>query len=156
MKALVISDTHIPTRLKEFPPDLIDLFKNVDQVIALGDFVDMQTVLIIKGLKQNFQAVHGNMDYPDVKEYLPPKKVFATENIRIGICHGWGPPFRIRERIVNLFKEKPDVILYGHTHLFDDSLHNDVRFLNPGAVCDGSCALLEIDGGAIRFEQIRF
>ena len=87
---------------------------------------------------------------------LPPKKVFATENIRIGICHGWGPPFRIRERVVNLFKEKPDVILYGHTHLFDDSLHNDVRFLNPGAVCDGSCALLEIDGGAIRFEQIRF
>lgn len=86
MKILVISDIHVPTRLKEIPPALVDTFKEVDQVVALGDFVDMETVLTIKGLKQNFQAVHGNMDYPDVKEYLPSKKVLSSKTLGLGFA----------------------------------------------------------------------
>ncbi len=39
--------------------------------------------------------------------------------------------------------------LFGHTHVFFDGVVNGMRLINPGALCCGSYAVVEIDGDNI-------
>lgn len=150
---LVMSDTHIPTRQEELPDIIFKELENCEGVIALGDFVDIDTVMILKKTAKNFYGVHGNMDFPDVKDYLPFSTLLQIEGVTLGLCHGWGAPWGIRKRILSHFKEKPDIILFGHTHEFEDSVENGVRFLNPGtATKGGTFGILIVDGRNVKFD----
>lgn len=158
MKLLLLSDIHIPVYLKSLPKDLIDLAKKVDAVIGLGDYVDLNTVLELRAISKNFYGVHGNMDEIDVKEILPQVLTVRFGSLDVGFCHGWGPPYQIRERIFKLFEEKPRMIFYGHTHFVDDSELDGVRFINPGSFGEnGSFASVEIcdQGLKINFGKLR-
>lgn len=153
MKILLVSDLHVPTRLPSLPSELLHLTEQADLVVATGDFVDLQTVLLLKESSKQFYAVHGNMDDVEVKEYLPSQMLVQFEALRIGICHGWGSPQSIRERILRVFHDKPDVIFYGHTHEFDNSFLESVRFINPGSFCDNkSFALVDICNSQVKVE----
>ena len=68
---LVISDTHVPIYQRDVPGVIYDIARSVDGVLALGDFVDLDTVLALEAVSKVFHGVHGNMDQIDVKEYLP-------------------------------------------------------------------------------------
>lgn len=145
MKLLLLSDIHIPIYLKSLPKCLVEIAKEVDAVIGLGDYVDLNTVLELRAISKNFYGVHGNMDEIDVKESLPQVLTVHLGSFDVGLCHGWGPPYQIRERILKLFEEKPRVIFYGHTHFIDDSELDGVRFINPGSFGEnGSVAIVEI------------
>lgn len=157
MKLLLLSDTHVPVYLKSLPKSLADLAKEVDTVVGLGDYTNLNTVLELKAISKNFYGVHGNMDEIDVKENLPQVLVVRFGPFDVGLCHGWGPPYQIRERILNLFEEKPQVIFYGHTHFIDDSELKNVRFINPGSFGEnGSVAIVEICGQmlAVNFKKL--
>jgi len=152
---LVISDTHVPVYQRDLPPVIYEIAKEVDGVIALGDFVTLDTVLALESITHVFYGVHGNMDDFDVKSHLPSKKVIMIEGVTLGLTHGWGPPFDIRERIYQLFldTEGLDVVLYGHTHQPFDGVEKGIRFLNPGtATPGGSYAILTISGRDVKFE----
>lgn len=150
---LVISDLHVPTRQSEIPGIFLEILDEVDGVIALGDFVNLDTVLFFQQSTRNFFAVHGNMDEYDVKNYLPDRKLVLISGLTVGLCHGWGSPYGIRRRIVELFKEKPQLILYGHTHVPDETSENGILFLNPGsAMKGGSYGLLKIENTEVNFE----
>jgi len=152
---LVISDTHVPSYQRDLPAKVYELAKDLDGVIAVGDFVDLDTVLAIEAISKVFHGVHGNMDYIDVKEYLPERKVIRIEGVNIGLIHGWGAPFDIRERIYKRFLdvEDLDVIIYGHTHEPFDGVERNIRFLNPGAATPGGTyAILTLDGGKVTFQ----
>ncbi|PLV59814.1 metallophosphoesterase [Thermotoga sp. KOL6] len=151
-KFLVISDMHIPVRMANLPDEVLDYLKDYDGVIGLGDYVDLDTVILLEKLSKEFYGVHGNMDYPDVKEHLPFSKMLLIEGVTIGMCHGWGAPWDLKERLLKLFKEKPKVILFGHTHEPEDTMKAGVRFLNPGSLAEGSYGVLIIDGGEVKFE----
>jgi len=145
MKLLLVSDTHVPVYLRSLPSSLIELAKQMDVVVGLGDYVDLNTVLELKSVSRNFYAVHGNMDEIDVKETLPQTLTVHIAGLNVGLCHGWGPPQQIRERILKLFEEKPHVVFYGHTHFPDDSHIEETRFVNPGSFGEnGSVAVVEI------------
>jgi len=151
-KFLVVSDLHIPTRNSDVPEIILNLVKEVDGIIGLGDYVSMDVVGLFKGLTV-FHGVHGNMDFPDVKDFLPFNKLMVIENVKVGLCHGWGPPWGIEERILETFDERPDVILFGHTHYSADKTIGGVRYLNPGATeKGGSFGILTLDGGKVVFE----
>lgn len=153
MNILLISDIHVPTRLPVLPNELLRLAEQFDLVIAVGDFVDLQTVLALKASSKQLYAVHGNMDDVQVKEHLPSKLLVQFESVRVGICHGWGSPQQIRERILSTFDDKPGVLFYGHTHKTDDSFLGSVRFINPGSFCDDrSFALVEICNSQLKIE----
>lgn len=153
MNILLISDLHVPTRLSVLPDELLRLAEQFDSVIAVGDFVDLQTVLALKASSKHLYAVHGNMDDVQVKEHLPSKMLVQFESVRVGICHGWGSPQQIRERILSIFDDKPGVLFYGHTHRIDDSFLGSVRFINPGSFCDDrSFALVEICNSQLKIE----
>ncbi|KAF2957604.1 metallophosphatase [Thermotoga sp. Ku-13t] len=157
MKLLLVSDTHVPTYLRSLPNNLIELARQVDVVIGLGDYIDLNTVLELKSVARNFYGVHGNMDDIDVKDTLPQFLMVHLGGFNIGLCHGWGPPYQLRERILKLFEEKPHVIFYGHTHFPDDSLLGNVRFINPGSFGEnGSFAVVEICDSRLKvsFERL--
>jgi len=154
-KFLVVSDTHVPVYQKDLPAKIYELTKELDGVIAVGDFVNLDTVLTLETLSKGFHGVHGNMDHIDVKEHLPERKVIRVEGVNIGLIHGFGAPFAIRERIYKKFLdvEDLDVIIYGHTHEPFDGMERNIRFLNPGsATPGGTYAILTLDGGKVIFQ----
>ena len=153
-KFLVISDTHVPIYQNDIPGSIYDLAKRVDGLIALGDFIDLDTVLALEGISRVFHGVHGNMDHIDVKDYLPDSKILLVEGLTIALTHGWGPPWDIRKRLFKKFAfDDVDVIIYGHTHEPFDGVEFGKRYLNPGtATPGGTYAIMEVDGRDLRFE----
>ncbi|SHH52607.1 metallophosphoesterase family protein [Thermosipho atlanticus] len=149
-KYLVISDLHIPTRCKEIHPNLIELAKKCDGIFALGDFVNIDTVIYLQSLNKNFFAVSGNMDEYDVKDYLPLQKIVKIGKFNIGMVHGSGSHFNIHKRIINWFPNDTNIILFGHSHSPTDLLYGGKRFLNPGTAMK-TYGILEITDKDIYF-----
>jgi len=143
MKIAVLSDIHYPTRLREIP-DLSDLLVSADQIFILGDIVSSKVLDIIKLLGKPINCVYGNMDETDIVNGYPSHLFLKLMNFKIGLIHGWGAPFGIRKKITQVFKEKPDLILYGHTHQKYDKVENSIRYINPGAFCDGEYCMINI------------
>jgi putative phosphoesterase len=78
------------------------------------------------------EAVHGNMDDPELKASLPERAVVEAEGLRIGLVHDPGPAHGRHERLAEWFPGC-DVIAYGHTHLPEVTRHGDVWIVNPGS-----------------------
>ena len=157
MKVGVISDTHIPNRAKEIPEKVIELFSDAALILHAGDIVDKSVIEKLETIAK-VEVVKGNMDKPDVP--FPVKKVLNVEAIKIGLIHGFGPPFGIRNRIRKEFDEI-DIIVYGHSHKPYNKTENGVLFFNPGTPTDkifaiyNSVGILEIKGDGVKGQIIR-
>ncbi|MDO8726429.1 MAG: metallophosphoesterase family protein, partial [Candidatus Methanoperedens sp.] len=77
MKIIAISDTHIKfgSITDHLPGDLVDRMKKADMIIHAGDFVRKKAYDELSALCR-LEAVHGNMDDPELKDILPERKVF--------------------------------------------------------------------------------
>ena len=157
MKVGVISDTHIPNRAKEIPGKIIELFSDAALILHAGDIVDKSVIEELETIAK-VEVVKGNMDEPDIP--FPVKKVLNVEAIRIGLIHGFGSPFGIRNRIRKEFDEI-DIIVYGHSHKPYNKTENGVLFFNPGTPTDkifalyNSVGILEIKGDSVKGQIIR-
>ena len=157
MKVGVISDTHIPNRAKEIPEKVIELFSDAALILHAGDIVDKSVIEELETIAK-VEVVKGNMDEPDIP--FPVKKVLNVEAIRIGLIHGFGSPFGIRNRIRKEFDEI-DIIVYGHSHKPYNKTENGVLFFNPGTPTDkifalyNSVGILEIKGDSVKGQIIR-
>jgi uncharacterized protein len=78
------------------------------------------------------EAVHGNMDEPELKAMLPERAVVVAEGLRIGLVHDAGPAQGRYDRLVEWFPGC-DVVAYGHTHLPEAARHGGVWIVNPGS-----------------------
>jgi len=129
MKIGVISDTH----LKEVNSHLIDIYTNyfsdVDMIIHAGDIISEEIVDFLS--QKPLHIVHGNMDNFDIKKKFPKKKILEVHGFRLGLIHGWGPPFGIEKRIRPEFTDV-HAIIYGHSHKSANHIDNGVIFFNPG------------------------
>ena len=104
--------------------------------------------------------VHGNSDPVELRETLPYVETIKVEEIEIGITHpAWGGPEFPPEELFKDFNNKPDVILFGHTH---EPLNDHIEgtlFVNPGQgyksfMVDGTMAVLTINKKEITVEII--
>jgi len=154
LKLLVVSDTHIPERLKELPEEILDAAKDADGIIHAGDFTGEEALWLFRGMGPPLYAVRGNMDVPGVAKALEDKLVFELGGVKIGLIHGFGPPEGLHQRVRKLLPDDLDVLVFGHSHV--PMLENDsgLLILNPGALSSGrrSYALLFIDDGEARGE----
>jgi putative phosphoesterase len=78
------------------------------------------------------EAVHGNMDEPELKATLPERAVVEAEGLRIGLVHDPGPAQGRHDRLVEWFPGC-GVVAYGHTHLPEVTRHRDLWIVNPGS-----------------------
>lgn len=137
MKIGVISDTHIANKSEHVPGIILDVFKQMDMVIHAGDMVDLRVVEELKSACPKIIAVAGNMDQDEVRKRYPEKEVFEISGYKIGVMHGCGSPLNLVELLKNAFKQdKPDIIVFGHSHKPMNEFIDGVLFFNPGSATD--------------------
>jgi uncharacterized protein len=78
------------------------------------------------------QAVHGNMDEPELRAELPERRIVEAEGVRIGLVHDAGPAGARHERLLGWFP-RCDVVAYGHTHVPELARAGGAWIVNPGS-----------------------
>lgn len=160
MKIGVISDTHIPDRCEHIPKVVLDAFKRVDLIVHAGDIVNLEALEELKSVCPKVFAVAGNMDSQAVVKKFPLKDVFEISGFKLALMHGRGAPVNLVELLKDTFKtEKPDVIIFGHSHKAMNKFVDGILFFNPGSATDclSGCAsygIIEI-GAAINAKIIK-
>ncbi len=118
-KIVILSDTHIPVRAVKIPEQITEQFKDADLIIHAGDFQAIEVTNLLQNYG-NFVGVCGNMDSDDVADKLPERVIINIKNnnkeFKIGVTHGSGPPEGLYVRVLHFFEEKPDCIIFGHSH----------------------------------------
>jgi len=142
----IITDTHIPQRLKALPPRVFEVFRGVDRILHAGD-ISSRRVLDQLAEIAPVDAVAGNADL--LKRGLPLTRVIEVEGRRIGLVHGHGGWSRylrskVRDRfgydqehylkIVHGSFGAVDAVVFGHTHRFYRAQRSGVLLFNPGPI----------------------
>ena len=158
MRIGIISDTHLSSGNCALPEKLAAEFKSCGIIIHAGDMVET-CVLDELGKIGKVDAVYGNMDSYSVKSKLEYKKTMVVEGKKICVMHGYGHPDKLEEVLKNeFFSEKPDIIIFGHSHAPKNEYIDGVLFFNPGSATDTvfapyrSYGIIEIDKGEIKAE----
>jgi putative phosphoesterase len=152
VKIGVISDTH-----GYLDPRVENLFQGVDHILHAGDIGYASIILELEFIAP-VTAVNGNNDTDlSFKE---------TECVELGgkkiLLHHIVNPRELSDRISSrIAREKPDLVVFGHSHKPYSDTMNGVLFFNPGYAgkpkfgAERSVALLEIDEKGIRPKFIR-
>ncbi len=142
----IITDTHIPQRVKALPPRVFEVFRGVDRILHAGD-ISSQRVLDQLAEIAPVEAVAGNADL--FRHRLPLARVIEVEGRRIGLVHGHGGWLRylrskVRDRfgfneehylkIVHSSFGPVDAIVFGHTHRFYRVERSGILLFNPGPI----------------------
>ncbi|HEY2084322.1 MAG TPA: metallophosphoesterase family protein [Verrucomicrobiae bacterium] len=152
MKIGVISDTH-----DFFDPRIPELFEGVEHIIHAGD---VGTSAILTELEQiaPVTAVSGNTD-----SMLPLKEIEVFELGRHKfllqhIVQPHTPAVLLSDRVR---REKPDAIVFGHTHKPFNQTIEGIWYFNPGYAgktrfgMDRSVAVLHFQRGKIKPEFLK-
>jgi putative phosphoesterase len=153
----VISDTHIPARAASLPVSLAEKLAAVDFIIHCGDLVSSTVLKKLASIAPVY-AVKGNMDPHEINE---PDELIFEINSRFILCaaHGSGPPFNVKAGLLKKFsKYDPDVILFGHTHMQENTNYGNIVFFNPGSctvgVDNNTIGILTVNSGNISGEIV--
>ncbi len=135
MRIGVLSDTHIPRACPNLPVEITEVFREVDLILHAGDFVEVKVLRDLEKLAETC-AVYGNMDEPAIRRMLKEKLTIKAGGFTIGLIHGYGPPWNVMKCVENEFAEKPDVIVFGHSHAPVNETRGGILFFNPGSPTD--------------------
>jgi uncharacterized protein len=128
MRIGLISDTH-----GYLHPRVFDLFAEVDHILHAGDVGDETVIYDLETIAPT-NAVTGNVDgSPTVKR--PLSFVGDFQGVRIAMTHGHMlDPYNYTESALKAFaKQKPRVIVYGHSHIASNAVLDGVQVINPGS-----------------------
>jgi hypothetical protein len=154
----VISDTHVPTRAREVPRKVFEIFEGVNYIIHAGDLVQLQTLRELEEVAP-VVAVYGNMDTDEVRERLPKINSIEVYGWKIGVIHDSFAPWKMG-KMENIAKENGfDVLIFGHTHRPLVKEGGNILYINPGSPTNPlftrpSVALLKIRKDNIKAEII--
>jgi len=148
----VISDTHIPDRVKQISPQALEIFRTnkVGLIIHAGDIC---TPRIIEELQEiaPVEAVKGNRDVL-LWSKLPLVKELKIEEVKIAVTHGHFGLIGYFKEKYNYFLKGPskfshlenlilkkfpdaDLIIYGHHHIPANKTFGHQVLFNPGSSC---------------------
>ena len=122
MKILVASDNHFN---KQALKDIVNIHQDCDMYLHCGDS-DLSPVEL-----KPFVAVKGNNDFFGD---FPKFRVIDTPKHSFYITHGHLEGCDYRRMGENAKKAGCDIVLYGHTHIYDDTIEDGIRFINPGSL----------------------
>ena len=133
MHVAILGDTHISSRAQRIPEEFRERVRDADHVVHTGDFDSKGAIADMRDFAPELTAVSGNMD-PRIG--LPAVATVELGGVTFVVTHGAGPPHRWHNRVVDIVREEADeprVGVAGHTHEVVDTVHADVRLLNPGS-----------------------
>ncbi|HXT12959.1 MAG TPA: metallophosphoesterase family protein [Candidatus Angelobacter sp.] len=152
MKIGVISDTH-----DFFDPQIPELFKGVEHIIHAGD---VGTASILSELEKiaPVTAVSGNTD---LMLPLKPIEVFELGRHKFYLQHIVQPDTPAVLHSERVQREKPDVIVFGHTHKPFNQRIGGIWYFNPGYAgrqrfnLERTLALFHFDRDQIKPEYLK-
>ena len=124
MRIGVISDTH-----DLLDPKVPELFKGVDHVLHGGDVGLPWLILKLEEIAP-VTAVLGNTD---TGISLRETEVVMLDGRKFLIHHIVNPHAPHENIARRIFREKPDVVVFGHTHKPFSEKINGTLYLNPGS-----------------------
>jgi uncharacterized protein len=154
MKIGVLSDTHLRSPNPVLEYILEELFADTEMVLHAGDIVGHK---VLDRLEMNeVIAVCGNMDDYEVAQAIPQVRVIPAAGKQVVLIHGWGSRDGLEQRILGQFQtDRPDLIVYGHSHVPFWGKVDGVHMFNPGSASEsrdkgtGTVGLIEIVEGNI-------
>ncbi len=156
----VLSDTHLISPDSQLDYILDDLLGQADMLLHAGDLVSRSVLSRLE--ERGGLAVCGNMDDHEVAQKIPQRRIIVAAGKRIGLIHGWGSKQGLRDRVLSRFEsDKPDIIIYGHSHVPFWGEIDGVMMFNPGAATrnpytgNGTVGRLEILEGGVEATFLR-
>ena len=146
MRILVISDSHGRRTTMEDVVTVCHGPHAPDMVIHLGDHIG-DARYIRERITQPVLAVPGNCDWSDEE----PERVENLGGVSVLLCHGHTR--NVKSSLISLAclaQEKGvKAALFGHTHAPYAAYEYGILLLNPGALRDEKCAVVEIVRGEV-------
>lgn len=145
LKIGILSDSHTKTFLHE---DAIEHLCSlgVEYLLHAGDIMLEEHLQMLLNTGLPYACVYGNNDtslIPLHGKYniFQEPYYFKIEDLKIKMMH---MPYYM--------SNDADMVVSGHTHIFDASLTNETLFINPGEVCAREkplteCALVTVEEG---------
>jgi putative phosphoesterase len=126
----------LPGRARRLPGQLLAELESADLIVHAGDFATVETLELLRGFAP-VQAVHGNVDGPDLRRLLPRRLRFELLGRPIGVVHGDSPSMPTVQRAAAEFVDHAvDLIVFGHSHKPLARREGDVLLFNPGSPTD--------------------
>ena len=163
MRIGVVSDTHNNLKNIEI---IIKIFNDekVPVVIHTGDISNANTLEQFSKLESELIGVYGNNDRNEsgLKEVAKKNKFqFQEPPRRLSLLDREIVIFHEPDKIDQFLSENKliDVVLYGHTHRYENNTKNGVLFFNPGesaGMQKGSNAIGILDLKSMEAKRIFF
>ena len=159
MQVLVLADTHVRAdRRRTLPDDVWAAAAEADAILHAGD-VMAGWLLDALAAHAPVHAVLGNND-GELAGELPEALALELDGVRVGMVHDSGPRAGRPGRLRRMFPSA-DLVVYGHSHLPDDSVGAGGQLLfNPGSCTERRRAptrtygWLELVAGEVRHRRI--
>jgi putative phosphoesterase len=151
MKIGIISDTH-----GWLDPRVEKIFAGVEHILHAGDIGNPMMELELKFIAP-VTLVIGNND-PDLT--FKETEVVTLAEKKFLIHHIVNPRALAEKVTARIQRERPDVVVFGHTHKKFSETVDGVLFFNPGYAgkpkfgAERSVAILHLNGSEIRHEFI--
>lgn len=146
MRILVISDSHGRRSTMEDVVTVCNGANAPDMVIHLGDHIG-DARYIRERISQPVLAVPGNCDWSDE----PAERVENLGGVNVLICHGHTRGVKMSLMSLACLAQEKGVkaVLFGHTHAPYIAYEYGILMVNPGALKDEKCAVVEIIRGEV-------
>jgi putative phosphoesterase len=163
----IVSDTHIPDRVVGLHPFLLSELKacSAQLILHAGD-ISVSSVLGDLATVAPVLAVGGNRDF---LLKLPRVRRLEIYGSQVVLTHGhmsvatyWKDKYQhitrgyIFERYFRRFEKafrSARVVVFGHTHHFENRWIGDRLYFNPGSVSHGDSLLPEPGYGILKFYE---
>ena len=155
----LISDIHIPDRMKELPEKVFEAFKDVEMILHAGDVTSQEVIEKLEEIAP-VTAIQGNTDRI-VGLDLPKTAVVEAEELKIGVIHGEVYPRADTQQLHYLAKQLDvDILVSGHSHQPKVEKVEDVLLINPGSptvprLADRTIMILEINKKEVDVELVK-
>jgi putative phosphoesterase len=159
VRVVVLADTHIRAGgARRLPDAVYDALRRADVILHAGDIVTHDVLDDLASFAP-VHAVLGNNDHALAGE-LPEAVELDLDGVPVAVVHDTGArkgrPVRVRRRF-----PAASIVVYGHSHLPDDSVGVDgQRLFNPGSPTERrnaparSFGVLDLADGRIRRHRI--
>lgn len=151
MRLAVISDTHLSGPDEQLNAIYDTYLAPADVLLHCGDMVGASLYHFL-ARHPRFLCVRGNCDHFALNHDLPQTLSCVLDlpgggALRVGMAHGWGERSSVWLRVAETFPQH-DLVCFGHTHRPFWGRYKGARLLNPGSLCEGSLALVDVGDDA--------
>jgi len=142
----ILSDSHTQTALHQEAIEHL-VASGAEYLLHAGDIMLEEHLKMLEASSLPYTCVYGNNDtalIPLYGKYNMQREpyYFKIKELKIKMMH-----------LPYFMSADADIVISGHTHIFETSLHGKTLYINPGEVCAREkplteCAMIEVSDGA--------